>query len=277
MLGLLWALEGPTGRLTSNHSRATSLVFMTRKLHDNSHNLTARWTDPHSCASTCKTNKNIMLVQIIINCEGRMKTLTQITFLGSKTREQPQATNYQLTLGRGLKALSSPFWQETLRWCGKWVKAHPKSHNRSGLPLLLPPSASTSRGEQFQVPQNTWEMPRWREFDQIAKTHTKMWTCNFIWTQTCVRITWRTTAESYLPTGGRMRLCFTRVCCSSSHTYCNVWSSVSTSPPLPQSLFVRTYSNCVELKLFSFYWSVCALCVFNSYKKNMHLESKPNP
>lgn len=66
----------------------------------------------------------------------------QITFLRSKTREQPRATNYQLTLGRGLKALSSPFWQETLRWCAKWVKAHPKSHNRSGLPfILLPPSS----------------------------------------------------------------------------------------------------------------------------------------
>lgn len=69
--------------------------------------------------------------------------LTQITFLGNKTREQPQATNYQLTLGRGLKALSSLFWQRTLRWCGKWVKAHPKSHNRSGrLLLLLPASPS---------------------------------------------------------------------------------------------------------------------------------------
>lgn len=43
----------------------------------------------------------------------------------AESREQLQATNYQLHLERGLKALSSPFWQETLRWCGKWVKAHP--------------------------------------------------------------------------------------------------------------------------------------------------------
>lgn len=57
--------------------------------------------------------------------------------LSSKTRELPQATNYRLTLGGGLKALSSPIWQETLRCCAKWVKAHPKSHNRTG--LLLPP------------------------------------------------------------------------------------------------------------------------------------------
>lgn len=49
----------------------------------------------------------------------------QKTFLCDKTREQLRATNYQLSLERGLKAVSSPFWQETLRWCGKWVKAHP--------------------------------------------------------------------------------------------------------------------------------------------------------
>lgn len=49
----------------------------------------------------------------------RLKTIIE------KTREKLQATNYQLHLERGLKALSSPFWQETMRWCGKWVKAHP--------------------------------------------------------------------------------------------------------------------------------------------------------
>lgn len=45
--------------------------------------------------------------------------------MNAESREQLQATNYQLHLEGGLKALSSPFWQETLRWCGKWVKAHP--------------------------------------------------------------------------------------------------------------------------------------------------------
>lgn len=66
-------------------------------------------------------------------CETRGKH-----FFCCKTREQLRATNYQLAVERGLKALSSAFWQETLRWCGKWVKAHPSSHNRPFLPHRLP-------------------------------------------------------------------------------------------------------------------------------------------
>lgn len=69
-------------------------------------------------------------------------------------KQQLQA-NYQRSLGRGFKALSSPFWQETLRWCAKWVKAHPKPHNRFGLPLLLTPSPSVCQNQPRGVPQNT--------------------------------------------------------------------------------------------------------------------------
>lgn len=120
---------------------------MTRKLPDNSHTTPAVTNSLQDVGihthmrSLKKDNKNIMLTWIIINCE-------EITFLGYKTRKQfLEATNYKLTLRWGLKALSSPFWQETLKWWAKWVKAHPKSHNHFGLPsssLCLPAPAEGS-------------------------------------------------------------------------------------------------------------------------------------
>lgn len=70
---------------------------------------------------------------------GRCET-RKTHFFCCKTREQLRATNYQLTVERGLKALSSAFWQETLGWCGKWVKAHPLSYNRPFLSRGRPKS-----------------------------------------------------------------------------------------------------------------------------------------
>lgn len=143
-----------------------------------------------------------------------------ITFPGSKTREQPRAPNYQLTLGRGLKALSSPFWQETLRWCAKWVKAHPKSHNHSGLPLLLPASPSVC---QYQ-PRGAISSPT----EDLGEVEVEGVICSW---KTCIKM-WTSSGHkcaSKTCGGYWLSLCFTRVCCSSSHTYCNVWSSVSTA------------------------------------------------
>lgn len=45
-----------------------------------------------------------MVVQIMINCEGRIKRLAQITFLGIKTREQPQANKLSANSGKRIKS-----------------------------------------------------------------------------------------------------------------------------------------------------------------------------
>lgn len=134
-------------------------AFMSRKLPHSSHMYLSKY---HSTATINKyqlkqTNRKTTQWNY---CKllNQNKTHAQ-NISRHQDKEQLQA-NYQLSLGRGFKALSSPFWQETLRWCAKWVKAHPKPHNRFGLPLLLTPSPSVCQNQPRGVPQNTYYLGR---------------------------------------------------------------------------------------------------------------------
>lgn len=85
-----------------------------------------------------------------------------------------------------------------------------------------------------------------------------MWTCNFITNM----------QQNHMGENGWVflalgwtHLCFTRVCCTSSHTYCNVWSSI------PASLTVVS-QNITSVWLFILICG-CSLCVCVSLTKKI--------
>lgn len=138
----------------------------------------------------------------------------------------------------------------------------------SSSPLL--PSANTSQGEQFQVLQNTWRCRGRGGWIKSKRHATKSVHATSSGHKRASESSGGQRLRVFLAQGGHIFF-FTRVCCSSSHTYCNVWSGVPTFLcQAPVSFCEDTFLLCVQLKLYicvTLCIDLCALSVCSALTK----------